>query len=110
MKKYTFHVQVSVYLELAEAHRQVGQNQEASRIMSDAMAEFLGTVEEIRITVAQVNKGYGIVLYSPSLQADLALAKGETDSALQILSAITASQPYYLQAREKMAHIYLHHR
>ena len=45
-----------------------------------------------------------------SLQADLALAKGETDSALQILSAITASQPYYLQAREKMAHIYLHHR
>ena len=51
-----------MYLELAEAHRQVGQNQEASRIMSDAMAEFLGTVEEIRITVAQVNKGFEIVL------------------------------------------------
>ena len=43
---------VSVYLELAEAFRQTGQNQEASRIMNEAMNEFQGTVEEIRITVA----------------------------------------------------------
>jgi len=86
---------VSVYLELAEAYRQTGQNQEASRIMNDAMSEYMGTVEEIRITVAN---------------ADLALAKGEVDSALHILRAITSNQPYYLQAREKMANIYLHHR
>ena len=86
---------VSVYLELAEAYQQTGQNQEASRIMNDAMSEYMGTVEEIRITVAN---------------ADLALSKGEVDSALHILRAITAAQPYYLQAREKMANIYLHHR
>ena len=86
---------VSVYLELAEAYRQTGQNQEASRIMNEAMSEFQGTVEEIRITVAN---------------ADLALSKGEVDSALNILKAITPSQPYYLQAREKMANIYLNFR
>ena len=86
---------VSVYLELAEAYRHTGQNQEASRIMNEAMSEFMGTVEELRITVAN---------------ADLALSKGEVDSALNILRAITPSQPYYLQAREKMANIYLHYR
>ena len=86
---------VSVYLELAEAYRQTGQNQEASRIMNEAMSEFMGTVEELRITVAN---------------AELALSKGEVDSALNILRAITPAQPYYLQAREKMANIYLHHR
>ena len=86
---------VSVYLELAEAYRETGQNQEASRIMNEAMSEFQGTVEEIRITVAN---------------ADLALTKGEIDSALNILRAITSSQPYYLQAREKMANIYLNYR
>ena len=86
---------VSVYLELAEAYRETGQNQEASRIMNEAMSEFQGTVEEIRITVAN---------------ADLALTKGEIDSALNILRAITPSQPYYLQAREKMANIYLNYR
>ena len=86
---------VSVYLELAEAYRQTGQNQEASRIMNEAMSEFMGTVEELRITVAN---------------AELALSKGEVDSAINILRAITPAQPYYLQAREKMANIYLHHR
>ena len=75
---------VSVYLELAEAYRQTGQNQEASRIMNEAMSEFQGTVEEIRITVAN---------------ADLALSKGEVDSALTILKAITPTQPYYLQVK-----------
>ena len=58
--------------------------------MNEAMSEFQGTVEEIRITVAN---------------ADLALSKGEVDSALNILKAITPTQPYYLQAREKMANI-----
>ena len=86
---------VSVYLELAEAYRETGQNQEASRIMNEAMSEFQGTVEEIRITVSQ---------------ADLALARGEVDTALGILRAISPAQPYYLAAREKMANIYLHYR
>ena len=86
---------VSVYLELAEAYRETGQNQETSRIMNEAMSEFQGTVEEIRITVSQ---------------ADLALARGEVDTALGILRAISPAQPYYLAAREKMANIYLHYR
>lgn len=86
---------VSVFLELAEVYQLTNQNQEASRIMNEALSEFAGTSEEIRITVAN---------------ADLALAKGEVDSALQILKSITPEQNYYLQAMEKMANIYLVHR
>lgn len=86
---------VSLYLELADCYRMNGQNQEASRVMQEAMSEHQGTGEEIRITVAN---------------ADLALEKGETDTALNILRTIGPEQPYYLQAMEKMAQIYLHHR
>ncbi len=56
---------------------------------------FQGTAEEIRLTVAN---------------ADLALEKGDVDSALNILRTIGPEQPYFIQAREKMAKIYLNHR
>ena len=49
------------------------QNQEASRIMQEAMSEFSGTGEEIRLTVAN---------------AELALEKGDVDSAINILRTV----------------------
>ena len=94
-KEFSSTDRASVFLELAEAYRLTNQNQEASRIMNEAMSEYMGTAEELRITVAN---------------ADLALAKGEVDSALHILRSITPDQAYYLQAMEKMANIYLVHR
>ena len=42
--------------------------------------------------------------------ADLALQRGETDTALNILRTIGSEQTYFIQAKEKMAQIYLHHR
>ena len=54
-----------------------------------------GTPEEIRFTVAN---------------ADLALQRGETDTALNVLRTISSEQPYFIQAKEKMAQIYLVHR
>jgi hypothetical protein len=45
--------------------------------MSEAMSEYAGTPEEIRVTVAH---------------ADLALARGEVEAALQILEAIKPEQ------------------
>ncbi|XP_066572827.1 tetratricopeptide repeat protein 21B [Amia ocellicauda] len=86
---------VSVYLELAEALRLNGEQHEATKIMQDAIVNFAGTPEEIRITVANV---------------DLALAKDDTETALAMLRNINPSQQYYSEAREKMAAIYLEKR
>lgn len=39
--------------------------------------------------------------------ADLALARGDPQHALSLLRAVESTQQYYLQARDKMASIYL---
>ncbi|XP_054549191.1 tetratricopeptide repeat protein 21A isoform X2 [Talpa occidentalis] len=86
------HERVSILLELADALRMNGELHEATKVMQDAINEFSGTPEEIRITIANV---------------DLALSKGNVDMALSMLRNITPKQPYYTEAKEKMASIYL---
>ncbi|XP_004676352.2 PREDICTED: tetratricopeptide repeat protein 21A [Condylura cristata] len=83
---------VSILLELADALRMNGELHEATKVMQDAINEFSGTPEEIRITIANV---------------DLALSKGNVDMALSMLRNITPKQPCYTEAKEKMASIYL---
>lgn len=68
---------------------------EAAKVMQDAINEFSGTPEELRVTIAN---------------ADLALLRGDTELALSMLRNITPEQPYYISAKEKMADIYLKHR
>ena len=60
--------------------------------MQDAINEFSGTPEEMRVTIANV---------------DLALSKGSVDLALSVLQSIPPRQPCYMEAKEKMASIYL---
>ncbi|XP_064595299.1 tetratricopeptide repeat protein 21B-like isoform X2 [Liolophura sinensis] len=86
---------VSVFLELAEAHRNLGEQHEAAKVMQDAINAFQGTPEEVRITIAN---------------ADLALARQDVEMALGMLRNITPEQAYFVQAREKMADIYLNYR
>ncbi|XP_061548774.1 tetratricopeptide repeat protein 21B-like isoform X5 [Phycodurus eques] len=86
---------VSVFLELAEALRLSDKQQEAAKVMQDAINKFSGTPEELRVTIANV---------------DLALLHGDTELALNMLRNITHEQPYYIQAKEKMADIYLNHK
>lgn len=86
---------VSVFLELAEAHRMLDEQHEAAKVMQDAINEFQGTPEEVRIMIAN---------------ADLALAREDIEMALGMLRNIQPDQPYFVEAREKMADIYLHHR
>ncbi|XP_049726818.1 tetratricopeptide repeat protein 21A isoform X1 [Elephas maximus indicus] len=83
---------VSILLELADALRLNGELHEATKVMQDAINEFSGTPEEVRITIANV---------------DLALSKGNVDMALSMLRNITPKQPCYTEAKEKMASIYL---
>nr|XP_036870432.1 tetratricopeptide repeat protein 21A isoform X2 [Manis javanica] len=83
---------VSILLELADALRMNGELHEATKVMQDATNEFRGTPEEVRVTIANV---------------DLALSKGDVDVALSLLRNVVPTQPYYVEAKEKMASIYL---
>ncbi|XP_044274364.1 tetratricopeptide repeat protein 21B [Varanus komodoensis] len=86
---------VSVYLELVNAHRLNGEQHEAIKVLQDAINEFSGTPEELRVMIAN---------------ADLSLVQGDIEAALTMLRNITPEQNYYIQAKEKMAEIYLVHR
>ena len=41
--------------------------------------------------------------------ADLAVERGDTEQALALLKTVTEDKPYFIQAKEKMAAIYLTH-
>ncbi|KAM9802924.1 tetratricopeptide repeat protein 21B-like [Syngnathus typhle] len=85
----------SIFLELAEALRLNNKQQEAAKVMQDAINKFSGTPEELLVTIANV---------------DLALFHGDTELALNMLRNITPEQLYYIQAKQKMAEIYLNHK
>lgn len=68
---------VSVFLELGEAHLALGEQPEAAKIMGDAVMEFEGTAEVMRINIAN---------------ADLAIGRGDIDGALTMLREIGPEQ------------------
>ncbi|XP_064019914.1 tetratricopeptide repeat protein 21B isoform X2 [Pogoniulus pusillus] len=86
---------VSIFLELVEAHRLNGEQHEAAITLQDAINEFSGTPEELRVTIAN---------------ADLAIAQGDVEQALTMLRNTTPEQPYFVPAKQKMADIYLQYR
>lgn len=86
---------VVVFLKVIYMHILSILQHEAAKVIQDAINEYSGTTEELRITVAN---------------ADLALLRGDTELALSMLRNITPDQPYYVQAKEKMGQIYLKHR
>ncbi|XP_034282528.1 tetratricopeptide repeat protein 21B isoform X4 [Pantherophis guttatus] len=86
---------LSLYLELVEAHRLNGEQHEAIKILQDAINEFSGTSEELRVMITN---------------ADLALMQGDVEAALTMFRNITPEQTYFVQAKEKIAEIYLKYR
>lgn len=95
LRPLSLNEEVTVYLELASVHTELGQKHEATKVMQDAINKFEGTSEEIRITVAN---------------SDLALSRGDIEEALSLLRKVTDDKPYFIQAKEKMAEIYYTHR
>ena len=85
----------SVYLELAEIQLLLNRVNEASLLLQEASSEFQGTSEESRILLTNV---------------DLSLKRGDINQAIESLMQIKSDQAYYVQAREKLAEIYLKHR
>ncbi len=63
--------------------------------IQDAIREFEGTSEEVRVTVAD---------------CELAIARGDVEGALKKLRRIPNTSPHYVKARMAMADIYLRHR
>ena len=85
----------SIFLLLAEAHMKLKAFPEASKLVHEALEQFSGTPQEVRVIVAN---------------CDLSLAKGDTSRALRKLRDIPADSPHYLKARMAMADIYLKHK
>lgn len=85
---------LDVYLELASAYTKMGQQVDAAKVMQDAMTEFKGSAEEVRVQIAN---------------ADLLLVGGKVEEALEVLKGVTEEKPYYIQAQEKIANIHLTH-
>ncbi|OON23299.1 tetratricopeptide repeat protein, partial [Opisthorchis viverrini] len=94
-KAVSMNDQLTLSLELAEAHHSLGETHEATKALQDAQMAYAGSPELGRITIAS---------------ADLALSQGDHESALSTLRTIRPEHPYYLTARQHMANIYLHHR
>ena len=66
-----------------------------SQYISDAIREFEGTSEEVRVTVAD---------------SEMAIARGDIEGALKKLRKIPKDSPHYTKARMAMADIFLRHR
>lgn len=85
----------SMYLELIDANKQVNQIHEATKKLQEAIEEFQGTPEEARIMI---------------LSADYAVSKKNVQHAIEMLSKVQPEESYFLEAKTKLAQIYLKER
>ncbi|XP_055385031.1 tetratricopeptide repeat protein 21B-like [Condylostylus longicornis] len=86
---------VTLFLELIDTYAQLGQNLESEKLMQCAFEEFSNTPEEGRLAIAN---------------ADIVLQKGNVNKAIELLKSIQPGQLYYLQAKNSLANLYLHHK
>lgn len=85
----------SIYLELIEGHKNLNQLHEATKLLQDAIEEFQDTPEEARIMI---------------LNADYAISRKNVQNAIDMLNKVEPHESYYLEARTKLAQIYLKER
>ncbi|KND02289.1 uncharacterized protein SPPG_02764 [Spizellomyces punctatus DAOM BR117] len=88
----SIHERMTLYLELVDVHTKLKHVNEAAKVMQEAVQVFSGMPEQDRLVMAK---------------AELALARGEVDAALNQLATITMDQPYFIEAKRQMADIYL---
>jgi tetratricopeptide repeat protein 21B len=74
----TMKERVSVFLQLAHVHASLGHTPEAAKVIQDAMNEFRGTAEEIRVAIAN---------------SELALKRGDVQAALGMLKNVSNESP-----------------
>ena len=82
----------SIYVEMISVYTLQKSHADVKRCMQEAQHLFLGTSEEPRILI---------------VMADVHLDKGEVDTAISKLNTVRPDQTYFLDAKSKMADIYL---
>lgn len=85
----------AIFIELIDAHQQIGQVDEAMKLLEDATEELQKTPEESRIVL---------------LCAEQAVNHNNIQGALELLGKVDRSDPYYSQARTRFANILLEYR
>ncbi|KAL6760145.1 intraflagellar transport protein [Haematococcus lacustris] len=94
----SLHERASVYLLLAEVlarSSKLPEAPEAKKYIQDAIREFEGSSEEVRVTIAD---------------SELAIARGDVEGALKKLRKVSKGSAHYTKARMAMADICLRHR
>uniref|UniRef100_A0A7S0S5T6 Tetratricopeptide repeat-like domain-containing protein n=1 Tax=Chlamydomonas leiostraca TaxID=1034604 RepID=A0A7S0S5T6_9CHLO len=94
----TLHERATTYLLLADCLGRLSKlpdAPEAKKYINDAIREFEGTSEEVRVTIAD---------------GELAIARGDVEGALKKLRKIPNTSPHFTRARMAMADILLRHR
>nr|XP_022900469.1 tetratricopeptide repeat protein 21B-like [Onthophagus taurus]XP_022900470.1 tetratricopeptide repeat protein 21B-like [Onthophagus taurus]XP_022900471.1 tetratricopeptide repeat protein 21B-like [Onthophagus taurus] len=84
-----------IYIELINMHNLLKQIHEASKLLQDAIEEFKDTPEEAKIIL---------------LSADEMVKNKEIQTAVDMLNKIKPNDVYYLEAKSKLAQIYLKQR
>ena len=82
----------SLFTYLVVAYAENNKLPEATRVIQEAIGEFAGTTEEVKVLIAN---------------SELALRKGELKQALSMLSSVEAGSPHFKEARIAMAEIYV---
>lgn len=82
----------AIYAELVTSYVEANQTEDANRLLQDAMDELQDTAQESRVMM---------------LSADIAIYNKNVRKAVDILSSITPNDPCYLQAKRKLAGIFL---
>jgi len=85
----------SIFIHLAKVQNELGQTHEASKTVQDAKGEFHGTPSHAQIIL---------------LDSELALKRGDIQSALILLKGISSDSPYFVKAKIAVANIHLNHR
>lgn len=83
---------LTLYLQVIHLYMIMNEQSNATKLMEQIIDEFSNTPEEGRVVIAN---------------SDLLLQQGNADKALELLKSITSDQFYYVQAKTKMANIYL---
>lgn len=81
-----------MYLQLVEMYSKLGRSEDAHKVMKDALKEFRGTHEEMKIILAE---------------CDLLLESGKVKKALGKLETVGRDSPYFATCRTAIADIYL---
>lgn len=95
MNEFSVSDRTTVYLELIEVYSKLKRFEDAVGLMEEAKVELANSSEEGRIVISN---------------AELALEMGDVDKAIFYLNQVTPDANYFLQARIKLAEIYLNHR